>query len=294
MVFAMPSYGPMDYGKMAKKVLDTAGLAMRFYINGFPKAGLHLLANMLTPIADQMPNDWLKAPWVGMYQGQSFTTNPVPFEQTTFGIARTREGYFMKGHCGYSNDINVYLYLLGIIHIFVFRDLRDVAVSQAFHILSADNKRLYHPNKEIYQKLGGFDEILSAVIIGLEEYAGVMERWELYAGWLDQDWVLSMPFEQMRRRPVMASQKILTHTMGRMVKILRMDVKTDKSKVFKISQAMARAGNQRKRSPTYRKGRVGDWKKHFKPQHVEQFKETDKNNWLIKLGYADDEDWSIE
>jgi hypothetical protein len=43
----------------------------------------------------------------------------------------------------------------------------------------------------------------------------------------------------------------------------------------------------------YRKGEAGDWKNHFKPEHVARFKEL-YNELLLKLGYETSADWSAE
>lgn len=271
--------------------LDTRELAARFYLNGFPKSGLHLLAQMMYPIAHQMPPDWLEAPWVGMFQKQSFTDERAPINQITFGLARIQEGRYMKGHCGWDKALEDYLYYSGIIHIFIYRDLRDVAVSQTYHILNADNKKLFHPDKELFTNLGDFDEILSAVIQGIDIYPGVVDRWEPYAGWLNVDWTLSMKFSVIRNEPITVSKIIIQHMISRLTKILRMGAKIEEEKLKGVVVAMSQAGKMRSRSPTFRKGKVGSWKEHFTEVHVEQFKETDKANWLLKLGFEKELDW---
>lgn len=45
-------------------------------------------------------------------------------------------------------------------------------------------------------------------------------------------------------------------------------------------------------SSHYRKGQAGDWMNHFKPAHVQRFKEQ-YNDLLLKLGYETDADWSV-
>jgi hypothetical protein len=41
----------------------------------------------------------------------------------------------------------------------------------------------------------------------------------------------------------------------------------------------------------YRKGRPGDWRNHFTPEHVARFKRL-YNPLLLKLGYEKSEDWN--
>ena len=273
--------------------LNTARLGARFYLNGFPKSGLHLLAQMMSPVATMMPPDWLEAPWVGMFQGKSFTEEMAPIDQVTFGLARTKEGHYMKGHCGYDPDLERYMFYSGIIHLFIYRDFRDVAVSQAFHILSSDNVTRFHPDKYLYKDLGGFDDILSAVINGIDIYPGVMARWEHYAPWLGVDWTLSMKFTVLRNEPVIAAEFIIQHMVDRLTRILRMGTKIDHEILKLVVVSMSQAGKFRTKSPTFRKGNVGDWKEHFTEKHVEEFKESDVNNWLLKLGFEMEEDWHV-
>lgn len=271
--------------------LDTRQLGARFYVNGFPKSGLHLLAQMMYPIAYQMPKDWLEAPWVGMFQKQSFSDERAPTNQITFGLARIADGYYMKGHCGYDKILEEYINYAGLIHLFIYRDLRDVAVSQAYHILNADGITLMHPNQKMYMDLGGFDEILSAVIQGIDIYPGVVHRWEQYAGWLDVDWTLCIKYSVIRNKPAIVSRVIIDHTVSRLTKILRVGAKLDEEKIKRVVVAMSQSGKMRSQSPTFRKGQVGSWKEHFTDKHVEQFKETDQANWLLKLGFEKELDW---
>ena len=272
--------------------LDTRELAARFYLNGFPKSGLHLLAQMMNPIAHQMPKDWLDTPWVGMFQKQSFTDERAPINQITFGLARIWEGCYMKGHCGWDQVLEDYIYYSGIVHIFIYRDLRDVAVSQTYHILNADNKKLFHPDQKLFHALGDFDDILSAVIQGVDIYPGIIHRWEQYAGWLDVDWTLSIKFSVIRDQPIIVSEIIVAHMISRLTKILRMGTKIEEEKLKRVIVTMSQAGKMRSQSPTFRKGKVGSWKEHFTKKHIEQFKETDKANWLLKLGFVQELDWS--
>jgi hypothetical protein len=49
-----------------------------------------------------------------------------------------------------------------------------------------------------------------------------------------------------------------------------------------------------KPSGTFRKGHVGGWREEFKPEHVEAFKRSDAEGWLVQLGYADGYDWGLD
>ncbi len=53
-----------------------------------------------------------------------------------------------------------------------------------------------------------------------------------------------------------------------------------------VSEWMVEAGKKTEYSPTFRKGAVGGWREYFTPAIIGLFKETDKNNWLERLGYG--------
>ncbi len=273
--------------------INSADLGAKFYLNGFPKAGLHLLAQLIKPIAIEMPRDQFDAPWVGTFQGSSYVTDLVPIGQTTFGIGRTREGYFTKGHSSYDPDLDSFMNFLGIMHIFVYRDLRDVAVSQAFHILQADSKRLLHPEPELYKNLGGFNEVLSAVIEGIDVYPGVMERWDLYAPWLAPEWVLKLPFERMINHTRDSAIVILQYMILRMASIQDSEAVADTEMLEHTLELMVRAAGRTHHSPTFRQGKVGSWREHFTEEHVDQFKKTD-SGWLVQLRYEKDDNWGLQ
>ena len=280
---------------MSKKLrkINSADIGAKFYLNGFPKAGLHLLTQMVKPIAKEMPKDQFDTPWVGMFQGSSYRIDRTPLGQITFGVGRTREGHYMKGHCGYDMDVDAFLNFLGIMHIFVYRDLRDVAVSQAFHIMAADNKRLFHPDPGLYRKLGSFDKVLSAVIEGIDVYPGVMERWTFYATWLEVDWVLSLSFEKMRYHPEESATEILQYMILRLASIRSSEAVVDLEVVKYTVDLMVKSAKRTHHSPTFRKGEACNWRHHFTPEHVEKFKETDPG-WLVELRYEKDDNWGLQ
>jgi hypothetical protein len=166
-----------------------------------------------------------------------------------------------------------------------------VAVSQAYHILNADDQRFKHPDKDKYAALGGFAQVLSACIVGLDEYPGVVARWEYYAPWMDVPWVLHMPFEEMRLDPQGSARRLLQYGFGRIAALFSLNLNVDPSSLEHVIGLMVASANRTDESPTFRKGKVGGWREHFTPQHKRQFKQSDTNNWITRLGYEDGPDW---
>jgi len=275
---------------------EHTNLAPKWLLNGFPKAGLHFLELMMQPLARRMPPGQMHArPFVGTFAGRSWTNEWVNVELFMYQTARLLPGHYFYSHIGHQAPIEAFLYYLGTAHVFVVRDFRDVAVSQAYHALS-ENDDLAHPNKELYQALGGFDEVLTACIGGITaddgiEYPGVMGRWQYYADWTEADWTYLFRFEDALAEPERVAGEIITYGVGRAASIFGYDLRAEGPSFGLMVEQMVESAAQRDKSITFRKGVAGGWREAFTEQHKRLFKETDKDGWLVRLGYEDGPDW---
>ncbi len=273
-------------------MVNTEAAGIKFYLNGFPKAGLHLLDLLIRPLALPMADDQLwNAPWVGMFKGHSWTNERHDLEPICYRLGRAQPGRFLKGHLGHDHDLANFMYHLGLVHIFIYRDLRDVAVSQVFHILDSQQrggKQLFgHPGKASYLTLGGFDEILTAVIGGHEKYPGILERWLEYFLWIDaagaQERVLCLRYEDIMEDPIITSMDIIQYM------IRRLKETTGQAPlnlpVMGIAEQMWESAQRTELSPTFREGRVGGWRRDFKPFHIAQFQALDTTQFISRLDY---------
>ena len=279
-------------GQGADNSLPTAPLAgPRLYLNGFPKSGLHLLWTWCLPFVKEAA---FQPPWAGSFGGDSWTTEWLDVETRLLPrLDALRPGTYLKAHTGYRADIEQAMQERGIVHVFVYRDPRDVAVSQAFHILNANERRgeygktLFHPGADEIKALGGFDAVLAACIAGHGRWAGVIARWEQYAGWLDTDWTLCLRFEDMRARAYETAQYVIRYIYGRTAKVAgfqlglyQADLDQATTHLLKVAEAA------REYSPTYRKGQAGGWREHFTAEHIALWHEHDPTDWVARLGYS--------
>lgn len=265
----------------------------KYLLNGFPKSGLHLIWLMMLAISIPMPpqEHWIGA-WVGTFNDNSWSNEWLPLEKTLFRVSQLKNGYFLKSHCGHRPEIEQFLYYAGITHIFIYRDLRDVAVSQAFHILNEDDGLSPHPDKQAYRNLGDFSKVLRAVITGIGDWPGVIKRWEQYAPWLQVKSIYKVRFEDARHQPEQVASLILWHGLNRIASTFYEQEIPLKVEIHDaLVKVMVKNSGVQTNSPTFRKGNVGDWQEHFTPEIKQAFKEADKDNWLIQLGYEDSEDW---
>lgn len=262
--------------------------------NGFPKSGTHLLVQLLNPIAqfqDGTGAGIFDKPWVGTFADNSWTNRWSPIEHACFKAGRIENGRMVKAHLGYTPELERFLYLLGVIHIFIYRDLRDVAVSQAHHIIDAEEKTLAHPAPDYYPR-EDFDEVLAQVIAGNARFPGVLERWRYYAGWLRVPWVFSVRYENLYNEPKVWAERIFRHAMKQHADRWARRIDFDPHGLDVVTSVMAKASQQRDKSPTFRRG-GSHWRDVFTKRHVELFKEADEDNWLVKLEYERGGDWNV-
>lgn len=135
-------------------------------------------------------------------------------------------------------------------------------------------------------------QVLSAVIEGLPPWPGLFERWELYAPWLDEEWVCSVRFEDDRKE---TAERVLSCGFERALEYAELGYDGPPKLEHGIFDAavneMVNASGWTQLSPTFREGKSGGWVEHFKEEHKDLFKKLDTENWLVKLGYAENEDW---
>jgi len=262
--------------------------APKWICNGFPKSGTHLLVQLIQPIAPyQEPTEvgLFRKPWSGTFLDNSWTNRWAPIEQTTFKLGRTENGRMLKAHLGYIPELERFLYLLGAIHVFIYRDLRDVAVSQAYHIQNSSPDHLMHPDADAYRALGGIPEILSVVIAGHGRFPGLVYRWQHYAGWLSAQWVMTVKYERILADPKHWAERIFRYAMHRSAHTWDRKVEFDPQGLDVLTSVMAKATKQTDKSPTFRKGQPGNWRDEFTPEHIALWKEHDGERWLERLGY---------
>ena len=265
----------------------------KLYLNGFPKSGLHLLWTWAAQFVAEPA--YTPKPWAGSFQGNAWTTIWSDSEIMFKKLSTLRHGTYLKGHCGYRADIEQYMIDNRFIHLFIYRDPRDVAVSQAYHILNANEARgdygavLYHDGADDIKRMakGDFDYILAACIAGYGPWAGVIERWELYAPWLTRNWVLSMKFEDMRTKPRDIARRMIKVIYGSNAAMHGFHLQLYKHDVDKaVDNLLHNADEARDKSPTYRKGQPGGWRTHFTADHIDLWKENDPSDWVTRLGYS--------
>lgn len=265
---------------------DNKNLAAKWLLNGFPKSGLHFCVQLMRPVIKEMiPGQLHVMPWLGTFRHHSWSEEWSDIRLMLYMMGRLHIGCYFKSHVGWRQEIEDFLWYLGVAHVFIYRDMRDVAVSQAHHVLADDNERFMHPDKELYRSLGGFDDVLAAVIEGVGIYPGVMHRWEYYAPWLEVPWVYKLRFEEAIADRHKAAGSLLRYGLERVATLFGLNLHAEGGQFKEVVCQMVESSYDTENSVTYRKGAAGGWREAFTGRHVELFKQTDTNNWLARLGY---------
>jgi hypothetical protein len=141
-----------------------------------------------------------------------------------------------------------------------------------------------HVHHAYYQSLPDFDARLNVSILGRPntdvEFLNIAERFAPYLDWLDQPEVLTIHFEDLIQDRVQALTRIMDHLLAR--------VSLQSSRQL-ILDSLESSINPTK-SPTFRSGKTGEWKKHFTGKHKKIFKDV-AGDLLIRLGYEKDSTW---
>ena len=135
-----------------------------------------------------------------------------------------------------------------------------------------------------YQSLPNFDSHLKASILGRPdagiEFPNIAERFAPYTDWLNHPEALSIHFEDLIHARAATLTRILDHFLTRVPLHAPREL---------IHESLESSINP-SRSPTFRSGKTGEWKKYFTDEHKRIFKDA-AGDLLIRLGYEKDNNW---
>jgi hypothetical protein len=171
----------------------------------------------------------------------------------------------------------------GVAAFFVYRDPRDVIISQIFYATQMHKKHGMH--SYYTQKLSTMEERIDAAIQGVQEpgaqLSPIRAKYEKYLGWLDQSAVLSLRFEDLILKRNETLGQIFDHLAahGFTPSIGR------EQAVTSLASAIAPRA-----SGTFRRGQPGEWREHFTEANKRTFK-TATGDLLQRLGYESNPQW---
>lgn len=258
---------------------DQLGRRPPILANSFPKSGTHLLAQ----IAEGLTVNTNFGAFLGS-QVSSFQLRERSKQNTLDFIHGFVRGEVVRGHLYFDPEYVAALEKMNVANYFIYRDPRDVVVSEAHYLKEMNRWHRLHP---YFRRTSSIEEAILLSINGLDppvegiDYPNIAERFARYEGWLDCPSCLAVRFEDLvaEKRDELL-EAIAIHYLTRTV--------DGPSAATAVERAREKIAPQK--SHTFRSGRKAGWQKEFTPEHRRRFAEL-AGDQLIRLGYERDDSW---
>jgi sulfotransferase 6B1 len=267
--------------KLLQRIRFASGLADLPTLLGisFPKSGTHLLDQILLGFSKVAPYATRLHSFYAEYEGESGHKRTP--EQAIAWINSLGSRDIASAHLFARSEIIRRVCSSSFIPYFVFRDPRDVAVSHVFYVTDMEASHVHHG---YYASLPDFDSRLNVSILGRPdtdiEFPNIADRFAPYLGWLDQPAVMKIHFEDLVNDRTSTLNHIIDHFLA------RVPLQAPRRLIL---DSLEEAINPSK-SPTFRSGKTGEWRKYFTEDHKKIFKAV-AGDLLVGLGYEKNNDW---
>ena len=245
----------------------------------FPKSCTHLLDQILLGFSTVAPYSKRLHSFYAEYEGESGRKRSP--EQALAWLDSLRACDIASAHLFARPGAVERVCSSNFIPYFIFRDPRDVVVSHVFYVTDMEAQHVHH---DYYQSLPDFDTRLHISIWGRPgaeiEFPNIAERFSPYMGWLHRQEVLSIHFEDLINNRLASLIRIMEHFLA------RVPIRAPRELILDALESSINP----KRSPTFRSGKTGEWKKYFTKEHKKVFKEV-AGDLLVRLGYEKGNDW---
>lgn len=245
----------------------------------FPKSGTHLLDQILLGFSNVAPFAKRLHSFYAEYEGESGVKRAP--EESIVWLDSLRPCDVASAHLFARPEAVARICSPAFVPYFIFRDPRDVVVSHVFYVTDMETRHAHH---QYYKSLPDFNARLNASILGRPdadiEFLNIAERFDPYLGWLDHKEVMTIHFEDL----IHDRAAILTRIMEHLLR--RIPLQTNRQLTLEFLESSINPT----KSPTFRSGKTGEWKKYFTDEHKKIFKEI-AGELLVKLGYEKDKNW---
>ncbi|MBE7534257.1 MAG: sulfotransferase domain-containing protein [Anaerolineales bacterium] len=245
----------------------------------FPKSGTHLLDQILLGFSNVAPYAKRLHSFYAEYEGESGVKRAP--EQAIRWLDSLRQRDVASAHLFARPEAVMRVRSSKFIPFFIFRDPRDVVVSHVFYVTEMEKNHAHHA---YYQSLPDFNARFKASILGRPdagiEFPNIAERFAPYMDWLNHPEALSIHFEDLIHARAATLARILDHF------LTRVPLPSPRELILDSLESSINPS----RSPTFRSGKTGEWKKYFTDEHKKIFKDV-AGDLLIRLGYERTKDW---
>ncbi len=255
--------------------------------NSKPKSGSHLLLQILSGFTQIMPYRYVDADPIRTIKkdGGRRTADRILAD-----LQNIPNGVIGWGYLEVTKENVSFLTLRqaqggassGRVNYFIYRDPRDMLVSQVFFATDMSEEHGMH---EYYKSLPDFNARLKVAITGIDQddmrMVSVKQRYEGVFQWLEQKNVMCIRFEDL-----INNRDATLNAMLDEVEKTGYKIPTPREKALSVLIKAI----QPKKSHTFRSGKTGDWSEYFTEAHKKLFKDV-AGDLLVRLGYEKNNDW---
>jgi hypothetical protein len=271
------------YGKTAQAIFRWRRFSFNdappVFGNSKPKSGSHLLLQILNGFTQIMPYKYVEADPIRTVKknGGRRDTNAIVAD-----LKSIPQGVIGWGYVDATPENVAVLCLPNRVNYFIYRDPRDMLVSQVFF---ATDMHEEHGMHEYYKSLPDFGARLNVAITGIDKdglkMVSVKERYNGVFQWLEQKHVMCIRFEDLINNRDATLSAMLDE-----VEKTGYKIPTPRAQALSVLIEAI----QPKKSHTFRSGKTGGWKEHFTAEHKHLFKDV-AGDLLIQLGYEKTNEW---
>ena len=247
--------------------------------NSKPKSGSHLLLQILNGFTQIMPYRYVEADPIRTI---TKTGRRRASHETLSDLKHISGGVIGWGYLEATQENVSFLASTGRVNYFIYRDPRDMLVSQVFFATDMVEEHGMHA---YYQSLPDFSARLKVAITGIDQdglyMVSVKQRYEGVFQWLEQKNVLCLRFEDL-----IDNRDATLNAMLNEVERTGYEIPTPRAKALSVLIGSIQPRN----SHTFRSGRTGGWREHFSDEHKKLFKDV-AGVLLVRLGYEKNNDW---
>ena len=247
--------------------------------NSKPKSGSHLLLQILNGFMQIMPYRYVAADPIRTITkgGRRRQANEILAD-----LHHLSSGVIGWGYLEATAENVGFLCQPDRVNYFIYRDPRDMLVSQVFFATEMNEEHGMH---EYYNSLPDFGERLKVAITGIDRdglhMVNVRQRYEGVFQWLEQKHLMCLRFEDL-----INNRDVTLNAMFDEVERTGYKIPTAREKALSVLVEAI----QPKKSHTFRSGKTGGWRQLFTDDHRNLFKDV-AGDLLIRLGYEKSNDW---
>ncbi len=246
--------------------------------NSFPKSGSHLLSSILSVIPGVKNFGTVTNSLTSF-----FDSIPTTKEDIQYQLTHLAPGEIAVGHLFHDTTYIPILQSKNVVNYFIYRDLRDVIISEAYDIAFTHS---WHKLHKYFKLLRDMEERIAFTIDGTTSnfsysYPNIYQRFQSYKNWMVDKNIFLIRFEDLlgEKRVTTVSQIVDFY-------LSRTSRKLDRTEI--INQALKIIDS--KNVHLFMQNKVSIWRQKLSTRQKQHFAEI-AGDLLVELGYEANQKW---